>query len=90
MKTPDFFIVQKKKSPIKAILITISAVLVTLAAAAVAYKVYFSKMKSKVLGKVDIDGDGEADAIMLDTTGNGEVDTIILNVNVEKDEEEAE
>jgi len=33
-----------------------------------------------VLGAVDIDGDGEADAIMLDTTGDGEVDTIVFNV----------
>ena len=35
--------------------------------------------KTKVLGAVDIDGDGEADALILDTTGDGEVDTIILN-----------
>ena len=27
---------------------------------------------------LDINGDGEADAIMLDTTGNGEIDTIII------------
>lgn len=88
MKTPDFFIVKKKKSPIKKIVIAIVAVIAALAAASVAYKLYFSKLRSKVLGKVDIDGDGEADAIMLDTTGNGEVDTIIINVDADDDLDE--
>lgn len=64
---------------------TIAIIVATLAAAAaVAFAVYKimqkKKAKSEVLGAVDIDGDGEADAIMLDTTGDGEVDTIVLNV----------
>lgn len=28
--------------------------------------------------KVDIDGDGEADAVLFDTTGDGNIDTIVL------------
>ncbi len=86
MKMPKFVIVKKKKSPIKVIIITISAVLAFLAAAAVAYKLFEKKFKSKVLGKIDLDGDGEADAIMLDTTGNGEVDTIIIDTEVDESE----
>jgi hypothetical protein len=38
-----------------------------------------NKIKTNVLGHADLDGDGEIDSVMLDTTGNGEIDTIILN-----------
>ncbi len=68
-----------KKSSLKIILI-VSAVVVAVAAAIVGIYMYVNrKVKSVVIGKIDFDGDGEIDAIMLDTTGNGEVDTIVLN-----------
>ena len=68
-----------KKSTLKIILI-VSAAVVAIAAAVVGVYFYVNrKVKSVVIGKLDFDGDGEVDAIMLDTTGNGEVDTIILN-----------
>ena len=88
MKTPDFFIVKKKRSPWKNVLKIVSVALLALAAVAVVYKVFLSKVKSTILGEVDIDGDGEADAIMLDTTGNGEVDTIIINAELDEEDEE--
>ena len=78
-----------KRSPWKIILI-VSAIVFAVAAAIVG--VYFfvnqkiKKAKSIILGKLDFDGDGEIDAIMLDTTGNGEVDTIILNSDTCKPE----
>ncbi len=68
-----------RKSSLKIILI-VSAVVVAVAAAIVGVYMYVNrKVKSVVIGKIDFDGDGEIDAIMMDTTGNGEVDTIILN-----------
>lgn len=68
-----------KKSSLKIILI-VSAAVVAVAAAIVGVYFYLNrKVKTVVLGKIDFDGDGEVDAVMLDTTGNGEVDTIILN-----------
>ena len=70
-----------KKSTLKIVLI-VSAAVVAIAAAVVGVYFYVNrKVKSVVIGKLDFDGDGEIDAIMLDTTGNGEVDTIILNSN---------
>lgn len=87
MKLPEFIVIKEKKSPLKAIIITVSAVIAVLAAAAVVYKLYSKKIKSMILGRVDIDGDGEADAIMLDTTGNGEIDTIIISSEPDEDEE---
>ena len=86
MKAPEFFVVKKKKSPAKAIVITASALVTVGTAAAVAYKYLKNKISTRVLRHVDIDGDGEADVIMLDTTGDGEFDTIILNT--ENTEEE--
>ena len=72
----------EKKSTWKIILI-VSAIVVAVAAAIVGVYLfinkYVKKAKSVVLGKLDFNGDGEIDAIMLDTTGDGEVDTIILN-----------
>lgn len=95
MKTPSFIYVKKKKSPVIAIVVAVCAVAAAAAAAFVVYKKFGEQIKAelevikaklnaltdktKVLGVVDIDGDGEADALILDTTGNGEVDTIILN-----------
>ncbi len=70
------------KSTLKIVLI-VSAIVVALTAAIVGAYFFINKKvkkaKSIVLGKLDFDGDGEVDAIMLDTTGDGEVDTIILN-----------
>lgn len=79
MKMPNVFVIKKKKSPIKLIIVVASAIVAFAAALAVVYKLWGNKIKSKIIGQVDIDGDGKADAIMLDTTGDGEVDTIILN-----------
>ena len=58
----------------------------TFAAAAVAYKVLKKNIANRILGRVDIDGDGEPDALMLDTTGDGEFDTIILNTEATEEE----
>ena len=85
MRIPEFFIVKKKKSPWKTIIIVISAVVAALAAAAVAYKLWGNKIRSKIIGQVELDG--ESEAIMLDTTGNGEVDTIIINTELDSIEE---
>ncbi len=79
MKAPEFFVVKKKKSPLKLIIVIVSAIIAIATAILVAYKFIINKTKAKFLGRVDIDGDGETEAVMLDTTGNGEVDTIIIN-----------
>ncbi len=85
MRKTDVIVVEKKKSPLK-VIFKIAIVLVAVAAVwAVVYKYLENKYRSKILGKIDLDGDGEADAIMLDTTGNGEVDTIIMDANVEEE-----
>lgn len=71
----------KKRSSLNIILI-VSAIVIALAAVIVGVYVYVNKKaKNTVIGKLDFDGDGEIDAVMLDTTGNGEVDTIILNAD---------
>lgn len=77
-----------KKSPAKALFWTLSTIAAAATAAAVAYKFIKNKTSSKILGGVDFDGDGEVDAVMLDTTGNGEVDTIIINTEPEDEEPE--
>ena len=78
-----------KRSPWKIILI-VSAIVFAVAAAIVGVYFFVNKKIKKAnsisLGKLDFDGDGEIDAIMLDTTGNGEVDTIILNSDTCKPE----
>ena len=71
---------KKGRSCLKTIAIIVAALAAAAAIAFVVYKLLQKKNRSDVLGAVDIDGDGEADAIMLDTTGDGEVDTIVLNV----------
>jgi len=87
VRSPEFFVVKKKKSPLKALVIAGSAIAAAGAAVALAYKYVEKKLDAKILGRVDIDGDGEADAIMLDTTGNGEIDTIILNTDAKPEDE---
>ena len=85
MRKTDIVVIEKKRSPLK-IIFKIAAVIFVIAAAyAVVYKFLENKYRSKILGKIDLDGDGEADAIMLDTTGNGEVDTIIIDTEVEEE-----
>lgn len=79
MKVPQFFVLKKKKSPIKTIAAVASAVVATATAAAIVYKTVKSKKRSDVIGGMDLNGDGSNDAVMLDTTGNGEIDTIVLN-----------
>ena len=71
----------KKRSSLNIILI-VSAVIIAISAIIVGVYLYVNKKTQKtVIGKLDFDGDGEIDAVMLDTTGNGEVDTIILNAD---------
>lgn len=88
MKFVKFFKRKKKKSTFKVVLIVAGVVVAVAAALVVAYKLWGKKLLNsrKVLGEVDLDGDGETDALMLDTTGNGEVDTIVIQANVEDDE----
>ena len=86
MNKERYIVVEGDKSPLRTVLRFTTAVLAIAAACAVAYKYLERKYSAKVLGRIDLDGDGIAEAIMLDTTGNGEVDTIIIDT----DEEEAE
>ena len=72
-------IVKKKKSPLRLIFKLAAAIVAVAAVCAVVYKYLEKKYRSKILGRIDLDGDGEYDAIMLDTTGNGEVDTIVID-----------
>lgn len=89
MRRTDVIIVEKKRvSPLKVIFKIAAVIFVIAAAYMVVYKYLEGKYRSKILGKIDLDGDGEADAIMLDTTGNGEVDTIIIDTDVEESDSE--
>ena len=90
MRNNEYFVVKKKKAPGKSIFVALSALVTAATAATVAYKFLKNKTASKVLGHVDIDGDGEAEAIMLDTTGDGMVDTIIINTDPEEVNEKVE
>ncbi len=83
MKNDRVVVIEKERSPLRTILRFTTAVMAIGAACAVAYKYIEKKYESTVLGKIDLDGDGEAEAIMLDTTGNGEVDTIIIDTEAE-------
>ena len=79
MKKHEIIIVEEKRSGgfLKFVLATVA--LVSAAAGALtALKVLRSK-QSRVIGKIDIDGDGEVDATMIDTDGDGEVDTIVFH-----------
>ena len=81
----QLIVVEKERSPLRVILKFSTAVFAIGAACAIAYKYIESKYRSTVLGRIDLDGDGEA--IMLDTTGNGEVDTIVIDTDQENKEE---
>lgn len=86
MNKDHYIVVEGDKSPLRTILRFATAVLAIAGACAVAYKYLEKKYSARVLGRIDLDGDGVAEAIMLDTTGNGEVDTIIIDTD-EEDEE---
>ncbi len=90
MNNNHVIVVEKERSPLKAILGFTTAVLAIGAGCAVAYKYLEKKYSSRILGRIDLDGDGEAEAIMLDTTGNGEVDTIIIDTVDEEENSEKE
>ena len=89
MKMPNVFFIEKTKdsSVVLKIVIIAYAVVAAAAAAFAVYKLFGEKIKAKlctkVLGSVDIDGDGEADATLLDTDGDGEVDTIVFEASKE-------
>ena len=80
MRFRQVYVVKKRRSLFKRILIAMGIIAVIVAAAAIAYKLWGHKLfnRKKVIGKVDLDGDGQTDAVMLDTNGDGEVDTIII------------
>ena len=91
MKKTQYIVIEDKKknrSPLKVILVIASVIVAIAAAYAIVYKYFENKYRSRILGRIDLDGDGEADAIMLDTTGNGEVDTIIIDTPCEEEETE--
>ena len=87
MRYPEVIVV-KKRSPLKVIFIVLGSVVAFAAALAVAYKLWGEKLlkAAKILCQVDLDGDGEAEAVMLDTTGDGEVDTIIIHTDTAEPE----
>ena len=77
-----YFEEKEKKSKAMAAVAVIGAVVATAAAGAVIYKAFKSKVtpeRPRVLGRIDMNGDGQLDATMLDTTGDGEVDTIVID-----------
>lgn len=86
MRRTQVIVVEKKRSPLKVIFKVVSVLVIAMAVGAAIYKYLENKYRSKILGKIDLDGDGQTDAIMLDTTGNGEVDTIIIDTELEEEE----
>ncbi len=88
MKNNQIIVVEKERSPLRTILKFTASVLAIAAGCAVAYKYIENKYRSTILGRIDLDGDGIAEAIMLDTTGNGEVDTIVLDTDDEANADE--
>ncbi len=83
MKNNHVVVVEKERSPLKTVLKFTTAVFAITAACTIAYKYIEKKYSSTILGRIDLDGDGEAEAIMLDTTGNGEVDTIVIDTAID-------
>jgi len=88
MNKDRYIVVDEGHSPLRTVLRFATAVLAIVAACAVAYKYLERKYSARILGRIDLDGDGVPEAIMIDTTGNGEVDTIILDTEDEDKEEE--
>ena len=87
MKKHDIVIVEKTSSPLKTAFKVVSAVTFVACAAAVAYKFVKQTIDKGILGKLDLDGDGEAETLILDTTGDGEIDTIIINTDHAEEDE---
>lgn len=87
MKKHDIIIVEKRTSPIKSAFKFVTAVTFVACAATVAYKFVKNTIDSGILGKLDLDGDGDAETLVLDTTGDGEIDTIIINTDHSEEEE---
>lgn len=79
MKNKDIIVIEKKSSALKNLFKFVSATAVVVCAVTVAYKYFKDKIDSSILGKLDLDGDGEPETLILDTTGDGEIDTIIIN-----------
>ena len=90
MNKDHFIVVEEDKSPLRTILRFATAVLAIAGACAVAYKYLEKKYSARILGRIDLDGDGITDAYMIDTTGNGEVDTIIIDTDEDEETEDAE
>ena len=86
MRSTEFIVVKKKRSFVKILFKLAAALMVVMTACAVVYKYLENQYRSKILGKIDLDGDGEAEAIMIDTTGNDEVDTIIIDTDIKDSE----
>ena len=79
MKKHEIIVVEEKRSGgVLKFVLTVVA-LVSAAAGALAVLKRFSDKQSKVLAKIDIVGDGDVDATMIDTDGDGEVDTIVFH-----------
>jgi hypothetical protein len=85
MRNRDYVYIEEKSSPIKTIFKIVTTVAVVACAATVAYKYVKDKIDSTILGKLDLDGDGEPETLILDTTGDGEIDTIIINSDPNED-----
>lgn len=84
MKNKEIIYIEEKSSPIKKLFKFVTATVVVVGAATVAYNYLKAKIDSSILGKLDLDGDGEPETLILDTTGNGEIDTIIINSDSEE------
>ena len=79
-----YYEAKTERSKAMTALAIIGAIASVVAGAFIIYKVVKAKTKvspknPRMLGRIDMDGDGVLDAIMLDTTGDGEVDTIIID-----------
>ena len=80
MKKHDVLVVEENKNntAVKVVVIII-AILCAVAAIWVAVKYIQKRRAKKILAEVDLEGDGEAEATMIDTDGDGEVDTIVFH-----------
>ena len=85
MRNKNIIIIEEKSSPIKKFFKFVTATTMVVCAATVAYKYLKDKIDSSILGKLDLDGDGEPETLILDTTGDGEIDTIIINSDPEEE-----